>query len=454
MEALRCLEARLIYNLGLYAPGEADDKLTDAQGRENMRVLIRPRNFINQTALCSILVALVFLPSALMIFVGASSFALGVLVTAAYVVLAYLAFEGGSISCFRLFNINAIVSVGVVLFFIIIHFVLLSGVLSSYNNYDIARFLTGFLGLSLMLVASLCVARASFEIDHNLFSRVIYIAFSLVVVNVIISAFRIDFFNTGNTKPSFLFSEPSHIAITASALVMYVAVMSSRIKCLLIVLFTLAWAIYIQNLTTIILGLMVAFVCIKLNIILISLFSSFLFVLIYIFLEQIDGGGVSYFLDRLSFDPDSENLSALVFMQGWDNARLTLIKTMGLGAGYQQLGVFTEVGAYTNKVIDIVGHNPNRYDGGTTGSKVVSEFGFLGIIAILVHLILVIRCVVRVRRRVMGAPQHANDTFASCAVICSSLELYVRGVGYFSPLIFMFWVGFFVIIMRRQGVGG
>ena len=95
---------------------------------------------------------------------------------------------------------------------------------------------------------------------------------------------------------------------------------------------------------------------------------------------------LTYFSDRLKLTTDSDNLSVLVFVQGWQLAYNSLKETYGLGIGIQQLGfvkVETEAG---DTIIRLLGRNVNDTDAGLTFGKIVSEFGLLGVFLIIIYL--------------------------------------------------------------------
>ena len=132
---------------------------------------------------------------------------------------------------------------------------------------------------------------------------------------------------------------------------------------------------------------------------------------------------------------------------------MTLQSTSGFGAGFQQLGVSTETGDYTQRVIDIVGSDPNRFDGGTTASKLVAELGCAGVLLLFIQAYLMLYSFIRIRRYSLGMVMRPCKVFAHCIIICSVLELYVRGVGYFSPTMFLFFTAIFLLFLNRERPG-
>jgi hypothetical protein len=94
------------------------------------------------------------------------------------------------------------------------------------------------------------------------------------------------------------------------------------------------------------------------------------------------------------------------------------------------------VGLFTEKIAQIMGGSYlSLLDGGSTATKVIAEFGVLGIIMLLAYARLVFRGISYIRAA-QSAPARDRDKrviFFQALVISYSLELLVRGVGYFSP---------------------
>jgi hypothetical protein len=141
---------------------------------------------------------------------------------------------------------------------------------------------------------------------------------------------------------------------------------------------------------------------------------------------------VSYYLSRLEFTETASNLSTLVYLQGWELAVNSLRSTACWGIGFQQLGVASAASDASNLIYDLVGSNPNLRDGGFLLSKLVSEFGVFGVVAIALHLRFALRCAGRLRSIARGELRLPGGTvFALCVVVMYLIEVYVRSAGYF-----------------------
>jgi hypothetical protein len=153
---------------------------------------------------------------------------------------------------------------------------------------------------------------------------------------------------------------------------------------------------------------------------------------------------LSYYVERLEFfEGASNNVSALVYLQGWQLLYDSFAKHYGFGIGYQQAGLnATEVDA-SYLIQALVGDNLNLKDGGFVFSKLVSELGFLSLLFLIPYIRGVIYSlkIIKVNKESCLPNQKPLLLFASCSVLCYSIELFVRGVGYFTPSSFLMLVG-------------
>jgi hypothetical protein len=141
-----------------------------------------------------------------------------------------------------------------------------------------------------------------------------------------------------------------------------------------------------------------------------------------------------YFLDRLPSSTTS-NISTLVWLQGWETASRTLDRTGGIGVGFQQLGPAVAAGDSSERIFELLGETKNDRDGGFLAAKVVTEFGALGVAALFAYGVYLVRSISRMRSQALGGVggQDYAYVFRACAVVMFSVEVLVRGIGYFSP---------------------
>ncbi len=233
----------------------------------------------------------------------------------------------------------------------------------------------------------------------------------------------------GLAHPVFPFSEPSHFALA------YGQIASLAILCVpkngrtLIVVFSFMLAFGFPNTTLLAVEVLLLFVTIPFWAII-----SFpvVFGAVAGFLLHYAPNSLSYFSERMASD---QNLSRLVYMQGWESLVSVNIETNGVGIGFQNLG--QEAPGMTTVLIRALtnGVDLNREDGGFLLAKIGGEFGLLGLAIILVWLIMAVWAGIRLRRELRRQPtrERAISLIPLGSVYISIVEVLVRGAGYFSP---------------------
>ncbi len=230
-------------------------------------------------------------------------------------------------------------------------------------------------------------------------------------------------------KGAFPFSEDSHYALCSGFLSCIVGSVSSKKERIFILANITIQAVLFPNLTL----LVFSFVCCFL-----FWFSKRLLAFFIIFLVAITSGAFviqsmqgtaagDYFLSRMDLSERSNNLTTLVFLQGIDDSRRAIEDTYGTGLGFQRAGT-DEVGAYGYIIQSLTGGEYNRTDGGFLSSKVVTEFGFLGLTISLLYFLKIISSV-----KEYNSSENIVVKMAASALIAFSVEFFLRGYGYFSP---------------------
>lgn len=225
-------------------------------------------------------------------------------------------------------------------------------------------------------------------------------------------------------KPIFPFTEPSHFALVFIPFYMYCCVAATRYTRLLLLLLGLTVVLLLENLTLGVGWLIVAFVCARGTTLVLAAGSLFS----YIFMADI-----SYYSDRLDFSGNVENLSNLVYLQGWQILAESFYRSAGFGIGFQQLGLTFPDTRATGLIFELTGRFSNIFDGGFTFSKLVSEFGIVGLFISMMLLALGLFSI----RVLRIASNHLGETspcllFSHSVMASYSIELLVRGTGYFT----------------------
>jgi hypothetical protein len=224
-----------------------------------------------------------------------------------------------------------------------------------------------------------------------------------------------------------IFPEPSHFALSYLPLLMFRVSVSTRSTQYVLLAIALAIAGILQNLTMVVGLLDISTLMLRRGSLLLMLGT------VGLAASTLD---ISYYLGRLDLTTDTTNISALVFLQGWQNAILNLSQTHGVGVGFQQFGIVGSLGDISYRIADYLGGlYLNLRDGGSTAAKLVGEFGVFGIALLLAYLLLALRSV-RYLRAAQSLPVTERDPralFLHSLVLSFLFELFMRGLGYFSP---------------------
>lgn len=325
----------------------------------------------------------------------------------------------------------------IILFFS--HFVI--SIISNQNIY-----LKSALSISpfiLVLLSGFILADRLSKMDGACLEKgTILTSFLLLGICLINTIFKFRFLNYVHHSAIIPFGEASHFAMFYSPfLIASMLFLRSNLSRFFLIATSMLLSIAIPNLTLAagcILALIVSF-RFSLKSMLLAAISLVIF--IYFILNN------PYFLSRLNVTTISSNLSALVYLQGIYDAANSLIITNFWGLGFQNLGI-QPASSIAKNISHIMGAPDielNRSDGGFLAAKIVAEFGFLGILLIVAYLITAIKLFLKIKRLFVGkspAPNSHNIFFFSM-YLGFSIELFVRGVGYFSPTIIIFFASLF-----------
>lgn len=286
------------------------------------------------------------------------------------------------------------------------------------------------------IATSACISAISFNKmkDEDL-SKAILIVFKIMtlvgLLNIIYAINFLNYTHYGSVVP---FTEASHFAQYFGPIaIMTFLVQRTLTKRILVGGVVLGIAIATPSLTLLVYAFLIFILAIKLRLTYL-LFSGFSILLIaYMALIT------PYFLDRLAISDTSNNLSALVYLQGLYDAYYSLEATNYLGLGFQLLG--TQPPSELSLTIQtIAGTELNREDGSFLAAKILAEFGILGVIFIIYYLKISFQAVIFLRKQIflINDRRDLKHQLVAAIIFAFSVELFVRGTGYFSPGVFLF----------------
>jgi hypothetical protein len=232
-------------------------------------------------------------------------------------------------------------------------------------------------------------------------------------------------------KPVFFFQEPSHFALSFLPFLLYGVVTSSVPRKLAYLGASLVLALLLKNLTLVVGIAFVALIAVSWKRVLLVL------PVLALVLAVVD---VSYYRDRIQLSASNTNMSALVYMQGWERASLNTEETYGLGVGFQQFGVVGLHGEISDTIYRLAGEELNVLDGGSVGAKFIGEFGIPGVIALFIYFLYLLKRVVWLHLVSLknAASEDRRKVFFACCFVMFAIDLFVRGLGYFSSSGFLF----------------
>jgi hypothetical protein len=298
------------------------------------------------------------------------------------------------------------------------------------HGADFGRFFSSSVILVIMVMGADFAARNLIrEPGENLVRAANYILIFMTGMGLAARAGFPSFGAQASAKAIILFAEPSHFGLAFLPILLFRASLASKSGQVRLLGGALVLGAILQSLTTLAGVALLAVTLLRRT----PLFGM-LFVMILV------GSGValldlSYYADRLSLSGDSDNLTTLVYLQGWENAWLNFGETDGIGVGFQQFGLAGSTGAISEKIYAILGGTYiNLMDGGSTATKLIAEFGVFGIVMLLVYFRFALRSLMYMRGLQTAAAEKRDIhwMFFSACTVSYSLELVLRGVGYFS----------------------
>lgn len=239
------------------------------------------------------------------------------------------------------------------------------------------------------------------------------------------------------------FAEPSHFALAFLPMLLISVGAARRTTQLAAITFALALAALLENLTMVVGVLVIATLLLR---------GMAMVMMVLTLVAAAATLDFTYYSNRLDFTSDTNNISALVFMQGWENALLNFGETHGLGVGFQQFGIAGSKGDITEKIAALLGGDYiNLLDGGSTATKLVAEFGVFGILMIIGYLVLAARAMrfIRQQQRLPPKGRDWRGLFFQSVIVTYLFEIFIRGMGYFSAGGFLTLTALLALATRR-----
>lgn len=308
---------------------------------------------------------------------------------------------------------------------------------------SLPRTLTSVILFIFFIIGALIAKTILIQVDDATISKSLLAALGVFAITTVFGVLKIQpSFMSMLNKPMFPFAEPSHFAISLAPLVVYYVVNSPiwrKIACLIIVLMI---GYYLENLSLIIV-VGVAALC--------GLPWPLLIVGVAVFFIVFSRIETDYFTDRLDFSGQTTNISVLVYNQGIEMMEAGWRVTSGWGIGFQQLGIVSLNVPTSDLIFRLTRDDFNLRDGGFLAAKIFTELGYLGCIFIAGYLLLLFKAFIRLRRQIGRNPKDRNapEIFILSIIVSFSMEMFVRGLGYFSGTVFLFLAAVLAAVNMR-----
>lgn len=371
-----------------------------------------------------------FLPSLIFVVGQQSSYATGILLTSVVIILFLNSIFGYIVITRPLVYLYILI---LILFHSLIVYIF-------FYEIDLKRILGTLAIFSILIFAIFSFLKLIYLTPDNYFKiTVVNLFYVLIFLGILDAAFGITPFNQYSAlgKPIFPFMEPSHFAIIISPFYLfYNFIDNSNWRKVISLLLGIIFLLFVSNLTfLVVLILPFTFKFNRRNFFL--LFPLFVIMMFSLFF-LINSDFSEYYLNRISFN--NNNLSTLVWLQGWEESYYNMHSTNFVGIGFQQLGVKPPVGEYGNLIFDIIGYYLNRYDGGTFGSKLLSEFGLIGAFLIFYFITAIYKSYRSIKFD--RSNLESKSIFFHCCIFSFIIELFVRSTSYLGPGFLMFLIGY------------
>ncbi|QKF67526.1 glycosyltransferase, family 1 [Arcobacter venerupis] len=295
----------------------------------------------------------------------------------------------------------------------------------NHSNFDFLRFISSYILIIVYIISAFYVAVSIYNMDDTKIYNYVKVLYFILLLDGFISS--INYYFTPS-KVMILFAEPSHFALILLPITLFIYI--KKDNNFLILIPPLIISLAIQNLTLLV-GLFLFFMCQRKNYFLLKI--SILGTIVILLMSFYD---FSYFSKRLDFF-SVKNKSTIVFLSGWENAILNFKDTYGLGIGFNQLGLIGEQGYYRSILVNDKHGTVNLYDGGTTGSKLISEIGIAGVFLLLIYLYILYKFYKLITNKII---LNNKDILMLSFFISAFFEFFLRGMGYFTPGMFLFLV--------------
>lgn len=220
------------------------------------------------------------------------------------------------------------------------------------------------------------------------------------------------------------FSEPSHFVIAAAPFALYLLASREWRLFYSFLILAISILIFTKSAVLVILLFILAFMRFP--------FVSGIFFLTSVAIVNLQIFLPEYYQARLIFW-NGENLTALVYLQGWQIIIDSVVGENIAGYGFQQLGGVSFELEASQMIRSLLGRDSNTLGGGFVAAKIFGEFGRFAIPIVTILIFLMIKSYFSIRSHLrVKKVLLPTVLFAHCVSLGFVVEFFFRGIGYFS----------------------
>ncbi len=331
----------------------------------------------------------------------------------------------------------------ILIIFICLHFFIATLIFKNINLY---KFSFSLFFLFVILIISGFFVIFFVKIKKKYLDKIMEIVFWILAIigflSIILIRLKIAKYFSSDPKFMIFFSEPSHYVLTFLPFLFYNIYVHKNKFLYLFISFLIALSV--RNATLIVGTFLIIFTFYSFKK---TIAIMFILILFFLFLDSIENFKLShYFFSRIMLN--SNNISVLVFLSGWNRAFLSLLESYGWGLGFQQFGFVGHVGYYQHllSAISPALSKLNLYDGGTIGSKFIAEFGIFGIIMLIIYLKIWIGYLLKLRRYNINSN---IELFFISFYFMYIIDIFIRGMNYFDFPTFMLLSSIYFLLYKN-----
>jgi hypothetical protein len=320
-----------------------------------------------------------------------------------------------------------------------------SAVSEYFETIDLARLLATAPFLFLLIAAAIALGHLLGEANDSDVNDALNLSFGVLCLALILRAAGLEPHADSYGKAIFPFSETSHFVLAFLPVLLYRCVTSTHRGAFAWLIFGFVIAIGLESMTLLVGCLVTAIVCRRA--VLIAMVGLLVGVAVAPF-------RLDYFISRVALSDTTDNLSTLVYVQGWQLLIEAINQTYGWGVGFEQLGRRgTTVAAADTIATVLFGSGVdalNLTDGGFVFAKLVGEMGIFGFLLTVLFVAGAIRSIRVLRRREAVAREPPLVLFSRCVLVSYIVDMFVRGTGYFVGSTFLV-ITACSILLKGQG---